>query len=272
MLSLDSNTCHAVIAPERGAIVTSLQVEQQELLYLDQSTFDDPGKNVRGGIPVLFPICGPLDGSNYSWGGHSYGLKQHGFARSLVWNVLEHNSNHALLELVDTETTRAQYPFSFSYRLLYRLTEAGLRIEQSLANRSDQPIPVQFGFHPYFLVGEKEKLRFQLPVTSYDDNKSDRKGDFTGFNFSRDEIDWAFPYPTGPTATFEDSSRGLIVTVSYGEEYQTLVFWTLRDAPFVCIEPWSSSRLAFPNGPDVHRIPAQGTLQTFVEIKAEIRG
>lgn len=42
----------ATLAPWRGALVTSFKVRGQEVLYLDQETFEDPQKNVRGGIPA----------------------------------------------------------------------------------------------------------------------------------------------------------------------------------------------------------------------------
>jgi D-hexose-6-phosphate mutarotase len=45
----------ATVAPSRGALVSSLQVGHKQVLYLDRTTFEDPSKNVRGGIPVLFP-------------------------------------------------------------------------------------------------------------------------------------------------------------------------------------------------------------------------
>jgi galactose mutarotase-like enzyme len=59
-IKLKSGHAEATIAPHRGAIVTSLRIAGRELLYLDRATFDDPSKNVRGGIPVLFPTPGKL--------------------------------------------------------------------------------------------------------------------------------------------------------------------------------------------------------------------
>jgi D-hexose-6-phosphate mutarotase len=46
------------ICPERGGIVISFGVNGQELLYLNKETLYDRNKNIRGGIPILFPISG----------------------------------------------------------------------------------------------------------------------------------------------------------------------------------------------------------------------
>ena len=269
MIRIEQGSCQASISPQRGAIVTSLKVHGEELLYLDQATFDDPTKNVRGGIPVLFPICGPLPETKYDWGGSSFSMKQHGFAREQEWKVVEQNPDRLVLELTDSEVTRAQYPFSFCYRLIFQALSEGLKIGQTIKNLGDEAMPLQFGFHPYFLVGDKEALELTLPVTRYSDNKSEARGDFPGFDFSSEEIDWAFPEPTASEAGFQDPSRNLRIKLSYDEIYQVLVFWTLKGSPFVCLEPWSSSRLAFPLGPDLHHLAAGETLRASMRVAAD---
>jgi galactose mutarotase-like enzyme len=50
------------IVPERGGIVTEWRCGDREVLYFDQERYADPTKSIRGGIPVLFPICGNLPG------------------------------------------------------------------------------------------------------------------------------------------------------------------------------------------------------------------
>lgn len=37
-------------------MVIAWGVQGSELLYLDNETFSNPEANVRGGIPVLFPV------------------------------------------------------------------------------------------------------------------------------------------------------------------------------------------------------------------------
>ena len=51
------------ISPERGGLITSWKCNGREILYLDQLRFSDLSKSIRGGIPVLFPICGDLPGN-----------------------------------------------------------------------------------------------------------------------------------------------------------------------------------------------------------------
>lgn len=55
------------ICPERGAIAIQLALGGKELFYLDQATFIDPEANIRGGNPILFPICGQLTDGQYEW-------------------------------------------------------------------------------------------------------------------------------------------------------------------------------------------------------------
>lgn len=264
MLTLINQSCRVQFSPARGAIVTSLQVAGQEALYLDRDTFNDPAQNVRGGIPVLFPLCGPQKEPAV--------MRQHGFARNLPWEVVEQTADRALLQLTESDQTLELYPYRFNYSLAYVALPEGLRIEQSITNKSDQNMPFQFGFHPYFLVGEKSGLEFDLPVTLYEDNKGDDRGDFTGFDFNRPEIDWAFPNPTSRWATFRDPDRSLSITVNYGPEYSQLVFWTLEGKPFVCVEPWSSARFAYPDGSDVHSLASGETLETHVELRVHSGG
>ena len=45
----------------------------------------------RGGIPILFLICGQLSNGEYKLQDQVYKMKNHGFARNQPWQVLEIN-------------------------------------------------------------------------------------------------------------------------------------------------------------------------------------
>ncbi|HEY9848620.1 MAG TPA: aldose epimerase [Leptolyngbyaceae cyanobacterium] len=54
------------VVPERGGIITKWCYQGQEILYLDAERFANPNLSVRGGIPILFPICGNLPDNTYT--------------------------------------------------------------------------------------------------------------------------------------------------------------------------------------------------------------
>ena len=53
------------VVPERGGIISRWRINGQEILYLDAARFADPTMSIRGGIPILFPICGNLPNNTY---------------------------------------------------------------------------------------------------------------------------------------------------------------------------------------------------------------
>ncbi|MGQ9871484.1 aldose epimerase family protein [Leptodesmis sp.] len=138
--------------PERGGIITRWQVQGQDILYLDAARFADPTLTVRGGVPILFPICGNLPDNQYHWQGQTYHLKQHGFARDLPWTVVDQSTEQQAsltLELVSTEQTRSLYPFDFQLLFTYCLQGDRLTLHQRYTNCSAAPMPFSAGFHPY---------------------------------------------------------------------------------------------------------------------------
>lgn len=107
-ITIRSGNTEANIAPERGGIMTSFIVDGTQIFYLDRATFEDSTKNVRGGIPILFPNAGPLENGLYD-------LPQHGFARRMPWEVTEQDEKSVTMGLSANEQTREKYPFDFNF-------------------------------------------------------------------------------------------------------------------------------------------------------------
>src|SRR5258706_9044291 len=84
----DDNGNLLEVVPERGGIISRFEIAGKPVFFLDRDSLNDPSKNVRGGNPILFPICGPLAEGSYEIDGKSYAMKQHGFARNLPWTVI----------------------------------------------------------------------------------------------------------------------------------------------------------------------------------------
>lgn len=258
------------VVPERGGIITRWKVQGQDLLYLDEDRFADPKLSVRGGIPILFPICGNLPDNIFIYQGQQYSLKQHGFARDLPWIVTTQDTDDSArltLVLTSNDQTRAVYPFEFQLSFTYQLQGNKLKIIQNITNYSSQRMPFSVGFHPYFWTKDQTKLEFDLPSSEYQDQISKQVYPFSGeFDLTQDEIDVAFKSITRSSASLRDLQRCYQITITYSQLYSTLVFWTVKGKEYVCIEPWSAPRNALNTGEQLNYIEPNHTYKASVEM------
>ncbi|THF78036.1 aldose epimerase family protein [Cohnella fermenti] len=241
-LTDEATDSHVLICPERGGIVIGCKLRGKELLYLDRATFLDPTANIRGGIPVLFPICGQLVGGEYEWEGVVYRMKNHGVARTSAWEVAaEDATGSAALTLVlrGNEATKAEYPFDFELRFTYRLEDGALRIEQSYRNLSEKDMPVHTGFHPYFATGDNKKIRYSSDATKlYDYNDGETKPYSGEADLSTLVESVALLDAQAPTISFPLGEG--TVRLDYSPEFDKVVLWSVQGKPFVCVEPWTA--------------------------------
>jgi galactose mutarotase-like enzyme len=264
------------VVPERGGIITSWQLPQDgkpvEIFYMDKERYSHPELSVRGGNPILFPICGNLPDNSYVHDGQLYQLKQHGFARDLPWEVVSQSVESAAslsIRLGSNEATREVYPFDFEVIFTYILAANKLTIQQKFVNLSDMPMPFSVGFHPYFAAGDKSKLEMYIPGSEFCD-KSGKTHQFDGsFNYNQDEIDIAFERLTTRSSSVKDHDQCLQITMDWDECFSTLVFWTLKGKDFYCLEPWSAPRNAINTGNKLLVIPPKQHFETSMSMLAE---
>lgn len=258
------------VVPERGGIITRWQLRDEEILYLDAERFANPDLTVRGGIPILFPICGNLPDNTYTIHGKEYQLKQHGFARDLPWQVIDQQTQECAsitLLLESNDQTKQLYPFDFQVIFTYQLKGSTLEIRQSYTNKSAESMPFSTGLHPYFTTVDKTALQFQIPSTEYQDQRNKTIHPFTGsFDFESDEIDVAFRDLTDVSASVTDNSRQLDLHLSYDDAYSRVVFWTVKGKDFYCLEPWTAPRNAMNTGEQLIILEPEASLETVVAL------
>ncbi|WP_204102768.1 MULTISPECIES: aldose epimerase [Spirulina sp. CCY15215] len=238
------------VVPERGGIITGWRIQGQDILYFDAERFANPELSIRGGIPILFPICGNLPENLYVHQGQSYKLKQHGFARDMPWEFRESSTDELAsitLVLNSDENTLKFYPFEFELKFTYQIQGHRLLLKQHYSNQSSETMPFATGFHPYFQILEQNKsqLEFEIPAKrSQDQNTKETQPFKNHFDFDRDEIDVAlFPLKRN-SASMTNPVQKFKITLTYSDIFTTLVFWTVKDKDYCCLEPWSSPRNA----------------------------
>ena len=248
------------IAPARGGMVTRFDVRGAPVLYLDEATLRDPTKNVRGGIPVLFPIAGPLRDDRYLVDGAPRIMKQHGYARNRAWpaTFTKEGDHLAMLgmDLLPDAASRAQYPFDVVVRMIHSLEGGALTIQRDVANRGAVPAPIQPGLHPYFFVDDARKhdARVETNATRGWDNVAKREVDVTPPialdvpELDLHLLDHSTPGEALPVrATLHRPGRPS-VRLEYSGDHDVLVLWTLAGRDFVCVEPWVGRAGALSDG------------------------
>jgi len=262
---LDHGTDSSVrICPERGGIVIGARLNGREILYLDKETFYDPDANIRGGIPVLFPICGQLRQGEYEWDGRMYQMRNHGVARNHPWEVedeqVSENGAEVTLVLQSTPVTLASYPFDFQLRFTCRLNNGVLSIEQAYCNLSNKPMPMTAGFHPYFATEEKD-LSYATDAKQYRDYNDETIKPFTGsIDLGRMKESAAFLDASRPEIAFPLSAHTTI-RLTYSEQFRYVVLWSVEGKPFVCVEPWTALNEALNDKQGLLDVPPGEALQ-----------
>lgn len=229
------------LVPERGGLVTGWCCQGQEVLYFDQERFRDPTLSVRGGIPVLFPICGGLPAERSR-------LPQHGFARDCPWSLALLPDDHGvLLQLEDDARTRSLYPHRFHLSIAYRLTAASLQIVVRVCNRGTTAMPYSIGLHPYFAVSALAGARLTgLPDCCLDQVSNTSTATADLLRVMADGID-LLAEPS-EAVTLHDPQAGRSLRLESGSPLDLVVVWTDPPRPMVCLEPWTAPRGALLSG------------------------
>lgn len=184
----------------------------------------------------------------------------HGFAAGSEFAPADRSEDALTLRLCSSEATKKMYPFDFSLQVTYLMEGSCVLIGYAVQNLSGETMPFGIGGHPGFRVPLDEGERFEDYSIEFLDNcRPDRVG-FTPSVFlsGHDE-----PYPLTEGRfiplrhdLFDDDAVILknmarrvrlsaggsrAVTVS-GPDMAYLGIWhrPKTDAPYVCIEPWSS--------------------------------
>lgn len=220
----------------------------------------DPAYWVRRS-PTLFPFVGRLVDGCYTFKGKKYEMNIHGFLKESLLTVVSQSEDAIVFSLVDNETTRMQYPFSFEFLLTYTLKGAVLDVAFAVKNTGDETMYFGIGAHPGFFVPLEEGLPFTSHYLAFE-----KKTDAQRMGVSDDcflaGADEPLPLVDGVklplthelfdrdalilkdvdrTISLRSESGKKALTVRY-PDMAYLGIWSKphTDAPFVCIEPWVS--------------------------------
>lgn len=262
------------VCPERGGIITNFSVKGNEIFYLDKETFYDVEKNIRGGNPILFPLCGQLPNKKYSLDGTEYQMKNHGLARINKWKVIDKNTEGSAkikISMKSDKETIKSFPFNFNVEFEYILKGNKLIINQRYENKSERKMPIAVGFHPYFYAENKSLIKYDVNASECFDNEDHlikkcipEKIDLTNSKELKLLLD-----NKGNSISFYEADLNRKITLDYSDEFKYIVLWSTPESKFVCVEPWTSKIGALHSKEDLLEISPKEELKLTFSIEVQ---
>ena len=144
----------ALVTLQGAHLVSWIPARGAECLYLSERSAFEPGRAIRGGIPVIFPQFadrGPL--------------AQHGFARNRTWRFLgvseARGAATASFGLESSEETRATWPHDFRLELAITIAEARLEAALRVMNPGDASFTFTAALHTYLRVADAARAELR---------------------------------------------------------------------------------------------------------------
>lgn len=209
----------------------------------------------------IFPYVARLTQNTYIYEEKPYHMDIHGFLKDTDLLCESKDSNHLCLYMEDNENTRPQYPFSFLFSITYTLNHNQLQIEYQIRNKGDKTMYFGLGGHPGFNVPLHPKENFEDYYLQFDPDCSPKHVIFTDDCFvTGQEKEFLLHHdntlPLSHTLfdndaiVLKDTGSKIILrthTSSHSVEinckdFAYLGLWHTpkTQAPYICIEPWSS--------------------------------
>lgn len=214
----------------------------------------------NGQAPNLFPYIARMTEGKYTFAGNTYEMGIHGFAKSTEFQVVEQSKEQIVFTIEESESTLVQYPFLFQFSVIYKLQGNKVVVEYKVVNKGDQAMYFGVGGHPGFNV-PLDDAKFEDYYLEFAEESDAKRIEFsadcfvTGNKHIFEMID-GVKIPMQHNMFDEDaivltdmcrevtlkSDKGnKSIRVGY-PEMKFIGFWHMpkTDAPYVCIEPWST--------------------------------
>jgi glucose-6-phosphate 1-epimerase len=163
-LRVDSSRCAAEVFIQ-GAHVSHWQPAGHEPVLFMSSIPPEPGRAIRGGVPICFPWFNNQRADFDK--GSAPNPPKHGFARITDWTLASARPIDGDVELAFTltsdATTRSHWPADFVARITARFG-ATLRMSMSVTNTGPAPCRFEQALHTYFSIGNVEQISLLKPA------------------------------------------------------------------------------------------------------------
>lgn len=232
-IRIDTSAASGVIYLNGAHVAEWTPAGQRPVLWMSQSSIFEPGKAIRGGVPLVWPWFGAGASNTLS--------PAHGFARIEEWQLasaqVSADGTASIMLVLEGQSVDASLAPDLprDYRLEMHVTMGQTLKLQLVVVAGDQPLSFEEGLHTYFAVGDIAKVRVAgLDGAEYDDRLSDslvvQAGNIT-FTGETDRI-----YESDSATGIVDDAWGREIRIEKSGSAQSVVW-----------NPWIAKAAAMPD-------------------------
>jgi aldose 1-epimerase len=291
--TLVAGDLEAVFLPGHGMLGASLRHRGMEILRRVEDLDGAAASGSTAGIPLLHPWANRLSGFRYRAAGQevnldpsspllhldAHGLPMHGVPWSLLaWELTEARQDFLAARL---EWTRGElltvFPFRHRLEMAATLGSDGLTIETALVAGPGGPVPVSFGFHPYFGLADFPRAQWRLELPAMRRLVLDRRGIQTGDEEPFDGLDaqlGELAFDDGFALMAEQASSSIAgaarrITVEFLEGYPYAQIFAPKDKDYIALEPMTAPTSALTSGRGLRLVEPDGQFRAIFRIRVD---
>jgi aldose 1-epimerase len=291
--TLGAGDLEAVFLPAHGMLGASLRHKGVELLGRVEDLEAAAAKGSTAGIPLLHPWANRLAEPRYRVLGQQvildvsspllhldeHGLPMHGVPWALLqWEVTEARQDFVAARLEwSASDLLAIFPFRHRLELVAIIKPNALILETTLIASSEGPVPVSFGFHPYFSLAEPARANWQLKLPLMQrlvlNSSGIPTGDeepFGGFDGSlgKNSLDEGFAL-TEDRASFSIAGPLRKIFVDLLEGYRYAQVFAPKDKDYLALEPMTAPTGALTSGHGLRLVGPDERFRAVFQIRVE---
>jgi aldose 1-epimerase len=270
--TLIAGDLEAVFIPGHGMLGASLRHRGVEILRRVEDLEAAAVKGSTAGIPLLYPWANRLAGFRYRAAEREvvldpsspllhfdeHGLPMHGVPWSLLaWQLAEARQDFLAAQLDWTRSNLlAVFPFPHRLEMAATLRPDSLTLETTLIASPEGPVPVSFGYHPYFGLPDlpRTQWRLELPemkrlVLDQRELPTGAEEPFGKFDAQLGEVGFDDGFALmEEQPSFSLSGAGRRIAVEFLAGYRYAQVFAPKDKNYIAFEPMTAPTGALTSG------------------------
>lgn len=252
MISLE-NDFLKIKAKESGGELVSILLKKDKIEYLWQAN----PEYWKFHAPICFPIVGKLIDDKYLLDDDSYKMTVHGFARDMIFDVLNVENDELSFKLKANNETLNIYPYDFELTIRYKLVKNTVIVSYEVKNNDDCDMYFSIGAHTAFNCPINNKFKFDDYYLYFDCEEQiepfmlkngqllDKRRAILkntkrlpiSYDLFQDDVIILDNLKSKKVSIVSDKDNHS-VTVLF-DDFPYFAIWSKpTGAPFVCLEPW----------------------------------